>query len=89
MHVFEHSLASLKKRLAEAKALKAASSTTGNDENVTSGLPIEADRFLTPEDFERIKYATVLRHLAECKIRQSSVSFVLLHHCMLCARLPI
>lgn len=61
MYFTGYSLADLKKQLAEAKSQKAAAEAeklkqTSGDGNENVGVPIEADRFLTPEDFERIKY---------------------------------
>ena len=51
------SLADLKKQLAEAKERKAAAAAGGDVREQSAGpsVPIESDRFLTEEDFERIK----------------------------------
>lgn len=53
------SIASLKKKLAEAKARKAAAEGGGAEgegaEPAVKRVPIEAERILTQEDFERIR----------------------------------
>ena len=54
------SLAGLKRKLAEAKSRRASTASEAADgithgSGITPGIHIEADRFLTEEDFERIK----------------------------------